>query len=119
LAALGAAKSLSVLDRFLKDEYSANKAVTDLAKYAKAVGVNHRSLNTLVQQYKFYHKYAHLSRLTIAAGANFSLNGLPNVGAFFDPGKLREYGRELRSRVSFTKVLPNFMMGVARNMSAW
>jgi len=119
LASLCAAKSLPVLDRFLKDEYSANKAVTDLPKYGKAVGVSHRSLATLVQQYKFYHKYSHLSRLTIAAGANFSLNGLPNVGAYFDPGKVREYGREVRSRVSFTKVLPNFMQGVIQNMAAW
>ena len=75
-----------MLDRFLKDEYSPNKAVTDLAKYAAKARVNHRALATLVQQYKFYHKYAHLSRLTIAAGANLSLNAQPNVGAFFDPG---------------------------------
>lgn len=119
LASLSAVKSLPVLDRYLKDEYSPNKAVTDLAKYAAKVRVNHRALETLVQQYKFYHKYAHLSRLTIAAGANFSMNGQPNVGAFFDPGKVREYGREVRSRVSFAKVLPNFMQGVIQNMAAW
>lgn len=119
LASLCAVKSLPVLDRYLKDEYSPNKAVTDLAKYAAKVRVNHRAFATLVQQYKFYHKYAHLSRLTIAAGANFSMNGQPNVGAFFDPGKVREYGREVRSRVSFAKVLPNFMQGVIQNMAAW
>jgi hypothetical protein len=119
LASLSAVKSLTVLDRYLKDEYSPNKAVTDLAKYAAKVRVNHRALETLVQQYKFYHRYAHLSRLTIAAGANFSMNGQPNVGAFCDPGKVREYGREVRSRVSFTKVLPNFMQGVIHNMATW
>jgi hypothetical protein len=47
------------------------------------------------------------------------MNGQPNVGAFFDPGKVREYGREVRSRVSFTKVLPNSVQGVTQNMAAW
>ena len=69
------------------------------------------ALKTLTQQYKFYHRYARLTRITIAAGANFSLGGLPNVGAHFDPGKLAEYRREVRSRVSFAKVLPNFVKG--------
>jgi len=50
----------------------------------------------------------HLTRLTIAAGANFSLRGLPNVGAHFDPGKLAEYRKEVRSSISFANVLPNF-----------
>ena len=57
--------------------------------------------------------------MAVVAGANFSMNGLPNVGAYFDPGKIREYGREVRSRVSFTNVLPNFMVGVIKNMAAW
>jgi hypothetical protein len=119
LASLCAAKSLTVLDRFLDDKYSPSKAVADLAKHAEAARVNRAALSTLIQQHKFYHKYAHLTRLTIAAGANFSLGGLPNVGAYFDPGKLQEYGREVRSRVSFAKVLPNFMSGVARNVATW
>ncbi len=119
LASLCAAKSLTVLDRFLDEKYSPGKAVADLAKHADAARVNRVALKTLIHQYKFYHKYAHLTMLTIAAGANFSLGGLPNVGAYFDPGKLQEYGREVRSRVSLAKVLPNFMNGVARNVAAW
>jgi hypothetical protein len=119
LASLCAAKSLTVLDRYLDDKYSPNKAVADLEKHAEAARVNRAALKTLSQQYKFYHKYAHLTRLTIAAGANFSLGGLPNVGAHFDPGKLAEYRKEIRSRVSFAKVLPNFVKGVARNVSEW
>ena len=49
LASLCAVKSLPVLDRYLKDEYSPNKAVADLAKYAAKVRVNQRALATLVQ----------------------------------------------------------------------
>jgi hypothetical protein len=119
LAALCAAKSLTVLDRYLDDKYSPSKAVADLARHAETARVNAAALKTLTQQYKFYHRYAHLTRLTIAAGANFSLGGLPNVGAHFDPGKLAEYRKEIRSRVSFAKVLPNFVKGVARNVATW
>jgi hypothetical protein len=119
LAFLCSAKSLPVLDRFLADRYSSNKAVSDLAKNAKKAHVNRAALQTLIEQYEFYHKYAHLTRLTIATGANFSLGGLPIVGAHFDPGKLREYGKEIRGRVSFAKTLPNFITGVALNVSSW
>lgn len=119
LAFLCSAKSLTVLDRFLENKYSPNKAVADLAKHAKKVHVNRAAFQTLVDQYAFYHKYAHLTRLTIAAGANLSLGGLPNVGAHFDPGKLVEYGKEVRSRVSFAKTLPNFVRGVAHNVAMW
>jgi hypothetical protein len=119
LAFLCSAKPLTVLDQFLENRYSTNKAVGDLAKHAQKAHVNRAALQTLVDQYEFDHKYAHLTMLTIATGANFSLGGLPNVGAYFDPGKRREYGREVRSRVSFAKTLPNFMIGVARNVAAW
>jgi hypothetical protein len=119
LAFLCSAQSLTVLDRFLENKYSPNKAVADLAKHAKKVHVNRAAFQTLVDQYDFYHKYAHLTRLTIAAGANLSLGGLPNVGAHFDPGKLVEYGKEVRSRVSFAKTLPNFVRGVAHNVATW
>jgi hypothetical protein len=119
LAFLCSAKSLTVLDRFIANKYSTKNAVADLARNPKKAHVNRAALQTLIGQYEFYHKYAHLTRLTIAAGANFSLGGLPNVGAYFDPGKLPEYRKEVRSRVGFAKVLPNFMTGVARNVGSW
>ncbi len=119
LALLCSTKSLSVLDRFLADKYSTNKAVGDLARHAQKAHVNRAALKTLIHQYEFYHQYAHLTRLTIAAGANFSLGGLPNVGAHFDPGKIREYGKEIRGRVRFAKILPNFVIGLKRNVAAW
>jgi hypothetical protein len=119
LAFLCSAKSSSVLDRFLANKYSTNKAVGDLARLAKKAHVNRAALQTVIDQYEFYHQYAHLTRLTIAAGANFSLGGLPNVGAHFDPGKLPEYAKEIRSRVRFAKILPNFVIGLTRNVTAW
>jgi hypothetical protein len=93
--------------------------MTELAKHARKAHVNRAALQTLIDAYDFYNKYAHLTRLTVAAGANFSLGGMPNVGAYFDPGKLVEYRKEVRSRVGFAKTLPNFVSGVAHNVGTW
>jgi hypothetical protein len=76
-------------------------------------------MKTLTRAYEFYHKYAHLTRLTIATGANLSQGGVPNVGTYFDPGKLPEYRTEVKGRLSFAKALPNIIRGVARNVAAW
>jgi uncharacterized protein YbjQ (UPF0145 family) len=114
LAFLCSAKSLTVLDRFIENKYSTKNAVSELAKHAQKVHANSVAMQTLRRAYEFYHKYAHLTRLTIAAGANFSLGGTPNVGAYFDPAKLPEYRKEVKGRVSFAKILPNIITGVAR-----
>ncbi len=117
LALLCSTKSLSVLDRFMKDKYSTKNAVADLAKQARVVGVKPEAVRTLQAAYTFYHRYSHLSKLTIAAGANFSLGGVPNVGAYFDPSKLPEYRKEVKGRVSLAKVLPNIVSIIVRNSS--
>ena len=119
LAFLCSAKSLTVLDRFIENKYSTKNAVAELAKHAQKVHVSSVAMQTLTRAYEFYHKYAHLTRLTIAAGDNFSLAGAPNVGAYFDPAKLPEYRKEVKGRLSFAKVLPNIITGVARNVAAW
>jgi hypothetical protein len=119
LALVCSAKSLTVLDRYLDNKYSPSKAVSDLARHAVQVNIPRAGLQTVLDAYEFYHKYAHLTRLTIAAGLNFSAGGVPNVGAYFDPDKLPEYRKEVRGRVSFAKALPNVIGAVARNVAAW
>jgi hypothetical protein len=119
LALVCSAKSLTVLDRFMEGKYSPSKSVSDLARHAEKVSIPRAGLQTVLDAYEFYHKYAHLTRLTIAAGLNFSVGGAPNVGAYFDPDKLPEYRKEVRGRVSFAKALPNVIGAVARNVSAW
>jgi hypothetical protein len=119
LAALSSVKRLTVLDRYLMKRYSPNVAVRDLVKHQKIARVRADGVRTVSVQYNDYHKYAHLTIGTIIAGANLSQGGIPHVGAFFDPARLAEYGREFRSRINFSRVLPNFIIGVARNVSEW
>jgi hypothetical protein len=119
LTLLCSAETLTVLDRFMADKYSTKNAVKDLVKNAKVVHVRVDTVRTLSAAYDFYHKYAHLTKLTIAAGANFSKGGAPNVGAYFDPEKLREYRKEIKNRLSFVRVLPNVVTRVAQNVASW
>lgn len=119
LALLCSTKELPVLDRFMADKYSTNDAIHHLNKNAKAAGVNSESLKTLNVAYRFFHRFSHPSKLTIASSANFSEDAAPNLGAFFDPAKKAEYKKDIRGRISFTSVLPNALDGIARNLKAW
>jgi len=119
LAMLCSAKSLPVLNRFMEDKYSANGAVDEVAKQSATIRVKREPFRAVQSSYKFYHKYAHVSKLTIAAGADFSLGGLPHVGAYFDRAKLSEYRKEIKMRVGFAAVLPSTIALIADNVSAW
>lgn len=119
LALLCSIKTLPVLDRFTDDKYSPQNAVQDLTKHRKKALINDGAMHVMRTAYKFYHKYAHLTKLTIAVGANFSQGGAPNVGAYFDPAKVAEYRKEVKGRLSFAKVLPNIVDGVAKNVESW
>ena len=119
LALLCSAKSLTVLDRFMMDRYSVSNAVNDLVRQFKTVHVKSEAVQTTEKAYKFYHKYAHLSKLTIAAGANFAHGGVPNVGAHFDSAKLSEYRKEVKGRLSLARVLPNIVERITLNVRDW
>ncbi len=107
-----------MLDRFIKNRYSPNDAVSALVKHWKVVQVNAAAVRQMQFAYNFYHKYVRLSKLTIAAGANFSQGGVPHIGAYFDPAKLREYQKEVKARVSLARVMPDIVTRIARNVRA-
>lgn len=118
LAFLFSDRSLGFLARFEAGQYTANGAVDDLRRKAEQVHVRKEVLRTFLEAYDFYHKYAHLTKLTMAAGMDFS-RGAPPLGGFFDRAKLQEYGKEVRSRVSFARRMPNAVYGICRNLTAW
>jgi hypothetical protein len=119
LAYLCSSKELNVLEQFINDKYSTNKAVGQLTRNAEKIHVRRQALQSLNKAYEFYHKYAHPSKLAMAAGANFDNGGVPNIGPFFDPEKLKEYAKEVKGRISFAKTLPGTIAGLERNLSEW
>lgn len=119
LAFLFSVRQLPFLQRFQTDQYSARHAVRDLGRHATDARLQPRAMETIDAAYHFYHRFAHLSKLTIAASANFSKGGIAQLGASFDSEKLPEYRKEARNRVSFARVLPNAVLGVCGNLSLW
>lgn len=119
LVFLCSAKQLSVLDGFMADRYHSNKAITHLGREIQATGVTPDGYRVLKDAYGFFHKYAHPTKLTVAAVANFSAGIQPHIGALFDPAKINEYSKEVRGRVSLARVLPNFVEGVEANLAKW
>jgi hypothetical protein len=119
LAVLCSVRGMPYLDRFEQNRYSASNAVTDLARLHNKAGISSVSVNALSSSYHFYHNYAHLTKLTVAAFANFSRGGVPEFGAFFDEKKIREYRKEVSNRQNFARVLPNVAKGVCKSLAQW
>jgi hypothetical protein len=94
LALLCSSKQLTVLQRFIEDKYSPNDAVRDLLRYCERLGLRKDGVEILRDAQKFFHKFSHPTKMTIAAITSFSVEGL-YVGASFDDGKVAEYDREM------------------------
>lgn len=119
LALLCSGKELDVLKRFIEDQYSSNNAVRDVLRHGKILSLHDDALEILRKAQDFYHKYSHVTKLTIAAGMSFSQQGGLYVGAAFDEGKIEEYKKEVAGRVSLAEVFPNFVDGVSANVAKW
>lgn len=118
LGFLFSVRSLDFLARFDAEHYTGSGAVDELRRKAEYVHVRKESLQTILEAYHFYHMYAHLTKFTLAAATDFT-RGAPHLGALFDQAKLKEYGKEVRSRVSFARRMPNAVYGICKNLTAW
>jgi hypothetical protein len=117
-ALLSSGKTLSVLDRFAADKYSTQKAVAEVHKQRKLLGLKKDGVNALAQSEKFYHRYSHLSLMTIGAMTSFEGQGL-YIGGSFDGAKVEQYDKEIASRVGLAEVFPNFVAAVVANVAKW
>jgi hypothetical protein len=118
LALLCAGRDLGILERFMEDKYSANDAVRDLLRQGERLGLKNDGLQALKSSQDFYHKYSHITRLTLATLISFSEDGI-YVGASFDKGKLQVYRKEVKARVGLAKVFPNCVEAVKANVAKW
>jgi hypothetical protein len=118
LAILCSAKSLDVLDRYVQNKYSTNKAVRDVVRHAEQLHLKREGVRALEKGRKFYSEYSHPTLMTIANQISFQSQDL-YLGASFDEAKLEEYEKEVRGRVSLADALINFVKGVEQNLSQW
>jgi hypothetical protein len=119
LALLCSSAQLDVLDRFIADKYSSNDAVRDALRHSEKLSLKDEAKTALKQSQEFYHKYSHITKMTIASGMSFSRQGELYLGASFDAGKLDAYTKEMKGRVSLASVFENFVRGVDQNISKW
>lgn len=117
-ALLCSSKQLNVLRRFVNDQYSTSKAVADVLRHWQKLGLIKDALPQLKASENFYHKYSHVTRLTLA---NFISLEVPQsyVGASFDAKKLDAYRKEVTGRVGFARVFPSCIHAVDRNVRQW
>ncbi len=118
LALLCAGKDLGVLAQFMEDKYSTNDAVRDVLRQGKNLGLKDDGLQALKSSQEFYHKYSHITRLTLANMISFSEDGT-YVGAAFDKGKVDAYRKEVDGRIGLAKVFANFVEAVKANVAKW
>ena len=118
LALLCAGKDLNFLDRFNKDQYSTNFAIRDLLKNVGRLKLKADGVKALQDGQKFYHKYSHVTKLTIGAAESFTGEGI-YVGASFDKGKLESYAKEVAVRLNLARVLNSFVAAVKANVAKW
>lgn len=119
LALLCSGKEVGVLKRFMEDEYSSKDAIRDVLRHHKKLSLKGDTLKMMKKSQDFYHKYSHVTKMTLAAAMSFSQRGGLYVGASFDDGKLDAYKKEINLRVSLANVFPNFVDGVSANVTKW
>jgi len=119
LALLCSSKDLDVLARFMENKYSSTVAVRDVLRHCEKLSLKGDALEALRNSQEFYHKYSHITKITLATGMSFSKEGGLYVGASFDDGKIDAYTKEIGGRVSLAKVFLNFIEGVAANVAKW
>ena len=103
----------------MEDKYSSTVAVRDVLRHAAKLSLKGDALNALKNSQDFYHKYSHITKMTIAIGMSFEQQGGLYVGASFDKGKIDAYVKEVKGRTALANVFPNFVAGVAANVAKW
>lgn len=116
LALLCSKKDLGVRSRFQNDRYSTNDAITHLVRRCEQLNLKPEAVRRVQESQKFYHKYSHVGRFTIASAMVFEGPGL-YIGAAFDKGKFESYDKEFQGRKSLAAILPNFIAAVSQHLA--
>ena len=119
LALLCSSQKLKVLDRFMKNKYSTNKAVQDVLNNYEKLNLRKTAIQTLKRYQVFYHKYSHPTQLSLASLVSFSKEGKLYLGATYDEGKIKDYKKEINSRLGLAKIFNNIIDGIRANIEQW
>jgi hypothetical protein len=118
LALLCSGKDLGILERFNSDRYSTNDAIRDVLRNVDRLALKADGVKALEEGQEFYHKYSHVTKLTIGSAESFAGEGI-YVGASFDKGKMDFYVREVAGRLGLARVMDSFLAAVKANVAKW
>ncbi len=119
LGLLCSSNSLDVLDRYMDQKYSSNKAFNEVLRHSDKLNLKKEAFKVLKRNYEFYHKYSHPTLLTIAAHVSYETEGGLYVGAQHDEGKSDQYKQEINGRVGLSVIFSNFVDGIKMNLAKW
>ena len=118
LAILCSQKDLDILDRYIQNQYSTNKALRDLNKHSEKLDLNKQEILQLIKARDHFHDHSHPSYITI--GGNFSFRGQDlYLGASFDDGKMEFYDKDVAGRLSLSGVFSGYIDDVKKNLLKW
>jgi hypothetical protein len=118
MALLASKIELGYLERFIKGKYSTNNAIRDVKKQYKKLSLDKNAVEILAEKYKFYHKFSHITFVTIASSISAPYEGktVSFLGSVFDPRRMEIYKKEVNSKVGFANILPNIIEGIELNL---
>lgn len=111
-------RSLDTLELFLKQKYSAHKAIKDVIRHQSKLKLNKKSLDILSNSYSFYEHYYNITANTIASFVSISDKAI-HLSPEFDESKISEYKKEIDMRVSLASIFGNILKSVIDNVSNW
>jgi len=118
LAILCSHKNIDILDRYILNQYSTNKALRDLNRHSERFGLNKQEIIQLIKARDHFNDHSHPSYFTIGSHFSFSDQNL-FLGAAFDSGKIEFYEKEIAGRLSLSAIFSNYIEGIKDNLLNW
>lgn len=114
---LASKPNLGFLENFSNDMYSTSKAIRDVLRNSKELNINKDAMEVIQESENFYHKFSHISLMTIALNESFSDPESKPLGGYFDEGKMEQYKIEIVGRIKLANMLPNLIQGIEDNLN--
>ena len=117
MSILASKSDLGFLEIFSNNQYSTSTAIRDVLRNRKRLNVNEGSIKTIQKSETFYHKFSHITLMTIALNESFSDPKTKPLGGYFDKGKMKQYKIEIDGRIKLANILPNLIDGIEHNLN--
>ena len=114
---LASKPNLGFLENFSNDSYSTSRAIRNVLRNSEELNINKGAMETIQKSENFYHKFSHISLMTIALNESFTDPETKPLGGYFDEGKMEEYKKEIVGRINLANILPNLIQGSEDNLN--